>query len=152
MQEEKEGFMRRTTLREALTRWGDQLRIAGTGAIAKKGGVGEVRVIFDGSNGILVNTEIIVRDQIRFPTSDDIKVVLREMHAEQRPCFTILFDVSKAHRRVPIVEDEWGRQACQVRGSAAEVAQRKRRKEGTRSSVAGSGVPPLRESLCRRIR
>ena len=129
-QEEKEGLMRRTTLKEALARWGDQLRIAGTGAIAKKGGVGEVRVIFDGSNGILVNTEIIVRDQIRFPTADDIKVVLKEMHAEQKPCFTLLFDVSKAHRRMPIVEEEWGRQACQVRGSAAEVAQRKRRKEG----------------------
>mgnify|MGYP003330176764 CR=1 FL=1 len=54
--------MSRTTLREALEEYGDNLSIAATGAIEKKGKAGEVRVIFDGSRGVLVNLEIRVRD------------------------------------------------------------------------------------------
>ena len=85
LEEEKEGLMCRMSLGEALDRYGPELLITATGAIAKKGGTGDIRVIFDGSHGVLVNFEIIVRDQVRFPTSDDIKVVMREMHREQHP-------------------------------------------------------------------
>ena len=36
--------------------------------------------------------------------------------------FQLLFDVRTAHRRVSVLEEEWGRQACQVKGSAAATA------------------------------
>jgi hypothetical protein len=51
--EVKEGLMERITLGEALERYDEKLVIAATGVIAKKGAepVGDIRVIFDGTNG-----------------------------------------------------------------------------------------------------
>ena len=69
--EESEGLMSRTTLREALKIYGADLMIAATGAIEKKGRTDEVRVIFDGSRGCLLNPGIRVRDQVRYPTASD---------------------------------------------------------------------------------
>ena len=44
--------MCQTTLRAALAEYGTDLTLAATGAIEKKGKTDEVRVIYDGSNGI----------------------------------------------------------------------------------------------------
>ena len=62
LEEEAKGWMCRTTVRAAMIEYGEELEIAGTGAIAKKGKEGEVRVIFDGSHGCNVNPGIRVRD------------------------------------------------------------------------------------------
>ena len=72
--------MERITLGEALERYGKVLVIAATGAIAKKGSApgGDIRVIFDGTNGVYLNLGIRIRDQVRFPTSCDIKAVLTD--------------------------------------------------------------------------
>ena len=59
--------MERMTLGDALDEFGEDLLIAATGAIAKKGSTGEVRVIYDGTNGIFLNYGIKIRDQIKFP-------------------------------------------------------------------------------------
>ena len=109
-------------VKEALERWGQDLVIAATGAIAKKGKGGEVRVIYDGFNGITTNPRIRVRDQVRYPIAQDGKAVLSECAEEGGPHFSIHIDYSGAHRQVAVEESEWGRQACQVRGTAAEAA------------------------------
>ena len=96
--------------------------IAATGAIAKKGKEGEVRVMYDGSNGITTNPGIRVRDQVRYPIAQDGKAVLSECAEEGGPHFSLHIDYSGAHRQVAVEESEWGRQACQVRGTAAEAA------------------------------
>ena len=61
-----EGMMVDTTLGCALDEYGDRLLLAATGAIAKKGHGpdSEVRVIFDGTNGVFLNVGIKIRDQI----------------------------------------------------------------------------------------
>ena len=71
-------------LDEALDTYGEDLLIAATGAIAKKGQEpdGEVRVIFDGTNGVHLNLGIKIRDQIKFPGAPDIKAVLAEKYHE----------------------------------------------------------------------
>ena len=122
-EEEKEGLMMQMSLRQALQEYGDNLTIAATGAIEKKGKTDEVRVIYDGSNRIPLNPGIKVRDQVRYPTAADARAVLEECAEDGEPHFSIHFDVSKAHRRIPVLRLEWGRQACQVYGTAAEVAQ-----------------------------
>ena len=76
--EEEEGLMSRLTLREALQEYGDDLSIAATGAIEKKGRTDEVRVIFDGSHGVTLNPGIRVRDQVRYPTAADGRALLEE--------------------------------------------------------------------------
>ena len=47
------------------------------------------------------------------------------------------FDVDKAHRRCPVPETEWGRQACQVKGSAAATVQLKRSAEAATREKSG---------------
>ena len=74
--------MIRMTLREAIERFGADLILAATGAIEKKGRAGEVRVVFDAFNGVLINMSIRVRDQIKFPAASDARVALREIAKE----------------------------------------------------------------------
>ena len=112
----KEGLMARTSLGEAIYRYGHNLIIAGTRAIAKKGTGpdGEVRVIYDGTNGIFLIYGIKIRDQVQFPGAPDIKAELAEMHDEGGSHVSILFDVSKAHRRVKNRRRDRALQACQL--------------------------------------
>ena len=120
----EEGLMGKSTLGDASGLNGHDLTIAATGAIAKKGTSpgGEARVIYDGTNGIYLNYGIKVRDQVKFPAAPDNKAVLAELFDEGGDYISLLFDVSKAHRRVPVLPEEWGRQACQVSGTAAEAS------------------------------
>ena len=103
-------MMCKISLGEAIDRYGESLTIAATGAIAKKGTGpgGEVRVIYDGTNGVFLNYGIRIRDQVRFPAAPDIKCVLAELYDERGAVFSLVFDVSKAHRRIPVLEEEWG--------------------------------------------
>jgi hypothetical protein len=120
-QEEERGFMGRTSLRQALSRYGDSLSVGAIGAIEKKGETEEVRIIFDATHGVLTNFLIRVRDHVRNPTSADIRAVLCEMAREACGHFTLVYDVSHAHRQIPVDEAEWGRLACQIEGTAADT-------------------------------
>ena len=138
LEEEREGLMTQISLREAIERYGEDLVIAATGAIEKKGRVGEVRVIFDASNGVQVNRAIRVRDQVRCPASGDAKAVMRELHVEGAGHVCIVYDISKAHRRVPVLRCEWGRQACQVRGTAASALKLRKRMRAAEDRLRAS--------------
>jgi len=117
-------MMTTMSLDNAIELYEDDLSLAATGAIVKNVETGEVRVIYDASNGVLTNYRIRVRDQLRSPTAPDLKAVMGACAEEGGPHFQLKFDVSKAHRRVPTLEEEWGRQACQLRGTAAESLKR----------------------------
>ena len=120
--EEKLGMMTTLTLRQAMAEYGEDLNIAATAAIEKKGRTDEVRVLYDGTNGLDLNECIRVRDQVRYPTASDAKVVVGAMADEGGPHFSLKYDVLKAHRQCPVLREDWGRQACQIRGSAATSA------------------------------
>ena len=129
------------TLEEALELYGEDLLLAATGAIAKKGQGpgGEVRVIFDGTRGVFLNVGIRIRDQVRFPTAPDLKAVMAELAEEGGSHVLLMYDIKKAHRRIPVLKSEWGRQACQVRGSAAYAVQARKEKGTTRMATTGDG-------------
>ena len=93
------------SLRDAIELYGEELLIAATGAIAKKGQGpdGDVRVIYDGSHGVFLNLGIQIRDQVRLPTAPDLKAVLAEMAEEGGEHFVLVYDVKKAHRRIPVL-------------------------------------------------
>ena len=112
------GLMKVTTLGDAIDEYGDELIISGTGAIAKKGPGGDIRMIYDGPHGVLPNYGVRIRVQIRFPTSPDIKAVLSEIAEQGGPHLLLVYDFKKAHRGIPVLRSEWGRQACRVRSSA----------------------------------
>ena len=46
---------------------------------------------------------------------------MRDLHIEGIGHVCIIYDISKAHRRVPVLRAEWDRQACQVLGTAASA-------------------------------
>ena len=140
-EEEKKGWMRQMTVADAIREWGPELVIAATGAIAKKGKEGEVRVIYDGSNGIKTNPGIRVRDQVKYPIAQDGKAVLSECAEEGGPHYSIQIEFPGAHRQVDVVREDWGRQVCQVRGTAAEAskAMKKIRAEAERKDFESTG-------------
>ena len=81
-----------------------------TGAIEKKGRAGEVRVVFDASNGVIMNMPIrVLRDRVRCPAASVARIALREMAWEGGSSVSIIYDISKAHRRVPVEDSDWGR-------------------------------------------
>ena len=79
-----DGMMTKMSIGEVLDKFGTDLILAATGAIAKKGSEPgfEVRVIYDGTRGVYLNYGIWVRDQVQFPTAPDIKAVLAELYEE----------------------------------------------------------------------
>ena len=121
--EERRGFMGRLSLEDALARWGCRLRLAALAAIEKKDSV-DVRVVYDGTHGVLTNFGIRVRDHVRNPTAVDVKAWLAELARNPGPRFGIAYDVADAHRQVPTVETDWGLLACQLEGTAAETSRR----------------------------
>ena len=108
----REGHAMKMTEDEAKARFGEKLVIASLGAQVKcgEGKDVQVRLLFDGTNGVPVNG--LVRDQDRSPAAPDIKRVLREMHQERLQHFGLKVDVKGAHRLVPIHPDDWHLLGC----------------------------------------
>jgi hypothetical protein len=95
----------------ARARFGAKLAIAALGVVEEKG---KIRVVHDASHKVHVNHRIKVRDQIRCPGAGDIRTILRERVSAGVKSFGVMGDVSKAHRRVKIRDQDWGYQACQL--------------------------------------
>ena len=89
-----------TTVREALVAYGDSISLVDLGALEKKGESEEVRSIFNATHGVVTNFLIRVRDHVRNPISADICAVLSEMAREACQHFTLVYDISHAHRQI----------------------------------------------------
>ena len=78
--------------------------IASLGANRKDKPNGEIsaRVLFDGTNGLQVNTRTRLRDQERSPIAADLKRAMREKATLGVRTFALTADVKEAHRQVPI--------------------------------------------------
>jgi hypothetical protein len=105
------GWMEELPEDVARERFGTRLAIAALGVVEKKE---KIRVVHDASHKVHVNHRIKVRDQIRCPGAGDIRTILRERVSAGVKSFGIMGDVSKAHRRVKVREQDWGYQACQL--------------------------------------
>ena len=53
----------------------------------------------------------------------------------------LVYDVKKAHRIILVLRSEWGRQACQVRGSAASTKQLKKTRRLEDACSSSSSAP-----------
>ena len=114
------GWMLHLTLKEATARWGKNLRIAALGAILKKQGSSEVRVIFDATHGVLANGEIRVHDLLAFPMSGDIQALMHRLSLLGKGAFLLVYDFSSAHRLIPVRMEDWGYQTCRLKGDVNE--------------------------------
>ena len=121
------------TVKDALEKWGEDLVIAATGAIAEKGKEGEVRMIYDGSNGITTNPGMRVRDQVRYPIAQDGMAVLSECAEDGA-----LTSASTSTTQVPIVRWLW-RSRSGVERPVRSGGQRRR----LRCSSADNRLSPI---------
>jgi len=112
-EEQKEDLIFEITDEKLLTDFpGMVTHVAALAALRKSDD--SFRIIHDGTHGVLVNPRIIVRDQMRCPGTREQKVVMRHCIQSQAPVFALKGDVKKAHRRVKVVKEDWGEQACRL--------------------------------------
>ena len=111
-EEESLGWMMEMTDEDAKSIYGKRLFIASLAVVQEPG---KIRVVHDGSNGVHVNHRIRPRDQVRYPGAGELRTILRSKAAANKKLFVVAGDVSKAHRRVKIREEDWGYQACRLR-------------------------------------
>ena len=72
------------------------------------------RITHDATHGVRVNRQIKCRDKIRAPGAREKKQLLREMIDENRVAFSVVGDISKAHRRYKHQPSEHGFMGCQL--------------------------------------
>ncbi len=85
--------------------------LGGVAKITETGEVASVRVVLDGTHGVVVNRAIRQRDQDHCPVAADVKRVQREQ-ARTRPALGLALDVREAHRLPRVHEDDWAHQGC----------------------------------------
>ena len=73
----------------------------------KLGGIIAARVLFDGTNGIMVNKRTRMRDQERAPIAVDLKRFTREKSTHDEYTFALTADATEAHRKIPIAPCDW---------------------------------------------
>ena len=100
------------SLGEARRRWGNKLTIAALGAIEKTEGT--FRVIFDASNTGRLNNRIRVQDQCRMPIWQDLRRYVEDVSSFPGVRFGMAFDIRRAHRQIPIREEDWVYLACRL--------------------------------------
>ena len=88
-------------------KFGGRLAVASLGAVPKEMGSSKVRIIHDATH-VMINHRIRVRDRMRFPGVDDLEAMVRQMKADHaaNPAVRLL-DVSRAHKLVPVKEQDW---------------------------------------------
>ena len=106
---------------EARRKYGRKLVVASLGAQwkngAKESGDLVVRLLFDGTHGVPVNSSIRVRDQDKGLAAPDVKCVLRQFASQPGRKFGFKVDVTDAHRLIPVCPEDWHLLACRCERS-----------------------------------
>ncbi len=103
----------RLTVEEALFHF-PALTVNSLNAVAKldeAGSVTSVRLVLDGTHGVVVNRAIRQRDQDRCPVASDVRRVQREQ-ALTGPALGLALDVREAHRLPRVHPLDWTHQGC----------------------------------------
>eukprot|EP00435_Cladocopium_sp_Y103_P040223 s3631_g10.t3 len=125
MEEVEAGTIIEMSAKEAASRYQGKLAVAALGAVPKELGSSVVRIVHDGSFSVDVNHRIKVLDRMRFPSIDDAAGILAHVEDEIRSkgggarC-SLLYDISRAHKLLPVDEDDWGYQAFRLPGENQE--------------------------------
>ena len=111
--EEKLDWMKELSCEEAHQQYGKTLHLAGLAVVVEKD---KFRVVHDGTHGVKVNQRIRVQDQVKTPTAGELRALMKERYMDTKGTkqFVLVGDVSKAHRRVKIRQEDWGLQACRL--------------------------------------
>jgi hypothetical protein len=110
-----QGWIIEMPLEKARSRYGKSLKIAALAAVPKDTEWEQIRVVHDATNGVEVNHQIRLCNQIRFPLFDDLEAAMHQFLTEaDARRLAMAYDYKGAHRLVPIHEDDWGKQAFRL--------------------------------------
>ena len=107
----KDDMFVRMPLGQAKILYGDRLHVAALPMIEQ--GADSWRIAHDAPRGVKINNRLCVQDQHTGPMACDF-AKLMGMESGHDKIFSLVFDVSKAHRRVPVSPSDSGFQACSV--------------------------------------
>ena len=121
LEEVEKGTILRMSEADARARFKGRLAVAALGAVPKELGTTKVRLIHDGTYSVDVNKRIRVKDRMRFPLIDDAAAILRQVEQEKRERqevvrLSVLYDIARAHKLIPVREEDWGLQAFRLPG------------------------------------
>jgi hypothetical protein len=119
MEEVEAGSIIAMRTEEAEEKYKDRLAVAALGAVPKELGSSVVRIVHDGSYSVDINHRIKVRDRMRFPMVDDAGGVLLQVEKEVEEAqgamrCSLLYDISRAHKLLPVDEQDWGLQGFRL--------------------------------------
>ena len=109
------GWVAAMSLKEAKSRYGEELQVASLGAVPKDQQWSDVRVVHDGTHGIQVNSKIAQPNKMEFPQFDDLQAALgafQQWDSAQK--LLVAFDIKAAHRLIPVQKEDWGLQAFRL--------------------------------------
>jgi hypothetical protein len=112
-EEEKLKMMKEIPVEEGRRRYGSELLVAAIGAIEKSDE--SFRVIHDATHGVKINPRIRQRDQVRSPGLAEANTIMRQARKQGLSLLGLKGDVSKAHRRCRVREQDHCYQVCQLR-------------------------------------
>ena len=107
--QKKAGMFVTMTLAEARKSYGKDLFVAALAMLEQ--GEDSFRIGHDGTHDVLVNPRLKVGDQLTSPLGPDLEAVVAH-EADLGSMLCLIFDVSMAHRRLSVVEEDWEFQAC----------------------------------------
>ena len=125
LEEVEKGTILKMPLSQAQLEFKGRLAVAALGAVPKELNSDRVRLIHDGTYSVDINRRIRVKDRMRFPLVDDAAAVLAsvEEHSEVEGSgirFSMVYDVARAHKLVPVRREDWGLQAFRMPGPEDE--------------------------------
>lgn len=111
----KEGLMEKLTLEQAHERFGSKVAISSLAVLVEESHGNKKRIIHDATHGTKVNNRIRCRDKQRSPGAREKMYLLAYYKARGDIVFSLVGDISKAHRRFLHEPSECGLLACRVK-------------------------------------
>ena len=113
----KEGLMERLTLEQAKERFGDKVAVSSLAVLVEEAHGNKKRIIHDATHGTKINNRIRCRDKQRSPGAREKMYLLAYYKARGDIVFSLVGDISKAHRRFLHEPSELGLLACRVKSN-----------------------------------
>ena len=110
----EEGLMERLDIGEARKRYGDRIAISSLSVLVEETHGNKKRIIHDATHGTKINNRIKCRDKQRSPGAREKLYLLDYYKKRRKVVFSLVGDISKAHRRFLHHPSERGLLACKV--------------------------------------
>lgn len=110
----EEGLMEKLSMEEAKKRYGDKIAISSLSVLVEEMHGNKKRIIHDATHGTKINNRIKCRDKQRSPGAREKLYLLDYYKRNKRVVFSLVGDISKAHRRFLHHPSERGLLACKV--------------------------------------